>query len=410
MPMASPHKWQFKGRFRRHAFGWRSQPAMQRLREALSEIRKASRQSPVIGAEGAVTLIERLSAALEHVDSSSGAIGSAVYGAIEKLAGLIADAPAPPAVREAWLERLWQAINDDEVPYLESLGDHWGTICGSTQRASAWADEHLWVTSQALGPDPSMRGYYKGAAACLSALHRAERFEELLALVERNPSSLWDYREWGVRALVGLGRKADAIQFAEASRGKWTNYLAVDRACEEILLSSGLVDEAYRRYGVRAARGGTFLAMYRALAKRYPHKAPAELLADLVATTPGEEGKWFAAAKDAGLLEEALLEEALALANRTPTDPKTLTRAARDHVEEEPEFALGAGMAALRWLAAGYGYEITGADVWSAYAHTLQAAKAAGREEPVRAEVRSLVDSDKTGFLARVLGREIAPR
>jgi hypothetical protein len=25
-------------------------------------------------------------------------------------------------------------------------------------------------------------------------------------------------------------------------------------------------------------------------------------------------------------------------------------------------------LAALRWLAAGYGYEITGADVWSAYA------------------------------------------
>jgi hypothetical protein len=33
----------------------------------------------VLGAEGAVTLIERLSPALGHVDSSSGAIGSAVY-------------------------------------------------------------------------------------------------------------------------------------------------------------------------------------------------------------------------------------------------------------------------------------------------------------------------------------------
>lgn len=403
MPKATPGKWQFKARFRRHAFGWRSQPAMQRLREALTEIRKAARQSPVIGAEGAVTLIERLSPAIEHVDSSSGAIGSAVYAAIEELAGLIADAPAPPAVREAWLERLWQAFNADEIPYLESLGGRWGAICGSRARASAWADEHLWVTTQALGSDPSMRGYYKGATACLSALHRAERFEELLTVVVSNPSSLWHYREWGVRALVGLGRKADAIQFAEASRGKWTNDLAVDRACEEILLSSGLVDEAYRRYGVRAARGGTFLATYRSLAKRYPHKAPAELLADLVTTTPGEEGKWFAAAKDAGLLDEAL-----ALAGRTPTDPKTLTRAARDHVEEEPEFALGAGMAALRWLAAGYGYEITGADVWSAYASTLAAARVLGREAAVRDAIRALVASDPTGFMAKVVGRDLS--
>ncbi len=402
MPKALPHKWQFKARFRRHAFGWRSQPAMQRLREALTEIRKAARQSLVIGAEGGVVLIERLSPAIEQVDSSSGAIGSAVYVALEELAGLISDAPAPPAVREAWIERLWQAFNDDEVPYLESLDEHWGAICGSRERASAWADEHLWVTSQALGPDPSMRGYYKGATACLSCLHRAERFEELLALVEREPTALWHYREWGVRALVGLGRKDDAIRFAEASRGKWTNDLAVDKACEEILLSSGLADEAYRRYGVRAGRGGTFLATYRALAKRYPHKAPAELLADLVATTPGQEGKWFAAAKDAGLLDEAL-----ALASRTPTDPKTLTRAARDHVEEEPEFALGAGMAALGWLAEGYGYEITGADVWSAFANTMNAARVLGREQAVRGEIRALVESDRTGFLAKVIGREL---
>ncbi len=162
-----------------------------------------------------------------------------------------------------------------------------------------------------------------------------------------------------------------------------------------------MVEEAYRRYGVRAARGSTFLATYRALAKRYPGKAPAELLADLVASTPGEEGKWFAAAKDAGLYDEAL-----ALAARAPTDPKTLSRAARDHAESRPAFALGAGLAALRWLAAGYGYEITGADVWSAYANTMQAARAAGGEASVRAEVRALVENDRTGFTARVIGRE----
>ncbi len=396
------HTWKFKARFRRRGFGWRSQPAVQRVREAVAEIRGVARKDPVLGGEGAVALLERLSPALEQVDSSSGAIGSAVHAAIGELAALIGAAPAPADVRENWIERLWQAFNDDQIPYLESLGKHWGEICGSAERASSWADEQLWITTQALSPDPGMRGYYKGAVACLSALHRAGRFAELLEVVERDPRSLWHSRSWGMRALVGMGRKAEAIQFAEASRGKWTNDLAVDRACEEVLLSSGLADEAYQRYGVRAARGGTFLATFRALAKRYPGKAAGELLKDLVASTPGEEGKWFAAAKEAGLYDEAL-----ALASRTPTDPKTLTRAARDHVKERPEFALGAGLAALRWLAHGCGYEVTGADVWSAWANTLDAARAVGREDGVRSEVRALVEADASGFMAKVIGREV---
>jgi hypothetical protein len=78
MPRAQAHKGVFRPRFRRHAFGWRSQPAIQRIRQAVTEIRKASRADPLLGAEGAVTLLERLSPALEHVDSSSGGIGTAV--------------------------------------------------------------------------------------------------------------------------------------------------------------------------------------------------------------------------------------------------------------------------------------------------------------------------------------------
>lgn len=78
-------------------------------------------------------------------------------------------------------------------------------------------------------------------------------------------------------------------------------------------------------------RAGTYLAWFRAVAKTYPHKPPADILADLVELTPGHEGKWFAAAKDAGLLDEAIT-----LANRTPCDPRTLTRAARAFAEKNP--------------------------------------------------------------------------
>ena len=34
------HKWQFASRFRRHAFGWRSDTPMQRIKEAIAEISK----------------------------------------------------------------------------------------------------------------------------------------------------------------------------------------------------------------------------------------------------------------------------------------------------------------------------------------------------------------------------------
>jgi hypothetical protein len=99
------------------------------------------------------------------------------------------------------------------------------------------------------------------------------------------------------------------------------------------------------------------------------------------------------------------LEIAAELASRSPCDPKTLTRAARDFVNTNPEFALKAGLAAMRWLAAGYGYEVNGADVWAAYSHTMTAAEQVGRREGVRERIRALVANQ--GFVAQVLGREL---
>jgi hypothetical protein len=56
------HKWMFSSRFRKHAFGWRgSRPAILRLKEAIAEIKKASKKNGVRGAEGAVLLLEKLS-------------------------------------------------------------------------------------------------------------------------------------------------------------------------------------------------------------------------------------------------------------------------------------------------------------------------------------------------------------
>ncbi|MCG5052217.1 MAG: hypothetical protein KA712_04590 [Myxococcales bacterium] len=402
-PAAETYKWEFKARFRRHAFGWKSQPAITRIKQAVAEIKKVAKKEPVLAAEGAIAFLERVSPALEHVDSSSGSIGTAVNSAIAELVPIIADAPVDTKTRETWLERLFEAYKDDGIPYIEWLGDHWGTLCASKGIASAWADRLIEMVKLAWSPDPSLRGFFKGTTNCLSALVAAERYDDLLALLELAPYKMWHYRQYGVKALAAKGKKAEAIRYAEEGRGLNDSPVAIARACEEVLLSSGLIDEAYKRYGLEANQAGTYLATFRAVAKKYPHKPVSEILADLVKTTPGDEGKWFAAAKDAGLYDEAL-----ALASRTPCDPKTLARAARDFGEKEPAFAIGAGLLSLHWLVQGYGYEITGADVWDAYRGTLAAAERHGSSAEVKERVRKLVAAEQAGgFVTKVLGREL---
>ena len=128
-------------------------------------------------ADGAVTLIERLSPALEQVDSSSGAIGTAVNNALHELVAMIASAPVHLKTRDAWLERLWEAHAADQIPYIERLADDWGALCASKDVASAWADRLLGITRVALSTDKTLRGYFHGTSACLSALFRAERYQ-----------------------------------------------------------------------------------------------------------------------------------------------------------------------------------------------------------------------------------------
>ena len=141
-----------------------------------------------------------------------------------------------------------------------------------------------------------------------------------------------------------------------------------------------------------------------AVSKKYPHKKPAEVLEDLANETPGEEGKWFAAAKDAKLFDEAI-----ALANRTPCSPQTLTRAAHDFAEKNPAFAVEAGMAALHWLVEGYGYEITGLDVLNAYSFTMKAAENAGVAPQTQERIRALVVAVRYEemFAAKILARKL---
>src|SRR6266545_659553 len=352
--MADRHRWVFASRFRRGAFGWRPQPAIQRVREAVAEIKKVARTDPVLAGDGAVVFLEKVSPALEHVDSSSGAIGTAVNRAVKDLAQIIAAAPADAMTRDQWLARLWKAHELDHIPYIEILGDCWGELCGSMATASQWADRLAGTVRMAWSPDAGLRGFFHGTSACLSALHRAERYEELVALLRRDRLRFWPYQRWGVRALAATGRRAAAVRLAESCRRQDSGDPAIALVCEEILLSSGMAEEAYERFAVVANQRSSYLATFRAITGKYPRRQPAAVLRDLVASTPAQEGKWFAAAKDAELYDAAI-----ALAGRSPCDPRTLTRAARDCAETQPGFAVEAGMLALHWLVQGHGDEVT---------------------------------------------------
>jgi hypothetical protein len=384
----SAYKWEFAPRFRRNAFGWRSDLPIKRIKEALSEIRLVARKEPILAAEGAIVLLEKLSPALMNVDSSSGALGSMVNHAIETLVPILTKADVDAATRARWLDRLWEAVQEDEMPYIEYLADFWGELCVEAKVASVWADQFLPIVERIWSPAEPGHGYFKGTDACLSALHVAGRHDELLALVAKARYKSWHNRRWGVKALVAMGKKAEAVRYAEESRGLNTPEGQIAEVCEEILLSSRLADDAYQRYAIAANRTTTNLATFRAIAKKYPNKDAADILRDLVKSEPGAEGKWFAAAKDAGLFDVAI-----ELAKRSPTDPRTLTRAARDFASKRPEFAVDAGLTALHWMARGHGYELTGFDVHAAFDAVMQAALGAGLDEPqIKAHVRQMIE------------------
>uniref|UniRef100_D5X2H9 Uncharacterized protein n=1 Tax=Thiomonas intermedia (strain K12) TaxID=75379 RepID=D5X2H9_THIK1 len=399
------HAWQFAPRFRRGAFGWRSDLPIQRIKEAVSEIKAVGRKEPVLAAEGAVILLEKLSPALEQVDSSSGAIGSAVNKAIDTLVPIIAAATVDLGVRQRWLQRLWAAVENDGMSYIEALGELWGDLCVTHEIAVAWADKFLPGLESAWGSPRREHRFYGGTAACLACLYAAGRYEQLLALLEKAPFKWWRDRRWGVKALVAMGKRAEALRYAEESRGLNDPVWQIAQACESILLESGLAEVAYKRFAIDANQGATYLATFRAITRKYPGIPKEAILRDLVANTPGNEGKWFAAAKDAGLFDMAA-----ELARHRSADPRTLTRAARDYAELKPGFALAVGLAALHWMALGYGYDIAGGDVLDAYTAVMQAAPAAGvAVDQVQAQVRNLIAGAHPGskLLETMLGQRV---
>ena len=387
--MAPVQKWQFKARMRARSYSWRGTAlATARLKAAVSEIKKVAKTDPVAAGDGVVSLMERIWPAFQDIDTSSGALGTAVSRTLDELIPILIAAPADHAITSMWLERLFEAVQNDGVQYLAPVEDRWGEIARYPDLINDYADRLLWVVGRAWAVRNGFE-YVAGTAICLSCLLEAGRYAELQELLATRRSKFWSWHRFGAEALVRQGLWEAAIDFAEGVRDTANSPYedgSIDRFCEDLLIRHGRSNEAYRRYGLVAAGGTTNLATFRALTKQYPDRDRRQTLIDLIKTR-GDKGKWFAAAKDAGFLDIAL-----ECAELSGVDPSTLVRAARDFCDKEPRFAAVVGLLAIRHLLAGGGYDPQVSEAADAATHLLAAARQIGAVDWARAELGKLAD------------------
>jgi hypothetical protein len=382
-PSMTKHTWAFKARFRSRAYAWHgSNLACRRLNEAVAEIKTVARVDAVTAGDGVVSLLERIWPAFQNIDTSSGAVGGAVAWTQAELLPILIQAPAARKTRDRWLDRLWQAIQDDGVSYLWMVEERWGELCASPQVASVWAGRFLEPLRAAWSSLDFV--FLRGETLCLSSLLAAGRHHELLDVLALRRFPDWSSRKFGVQALLAEGRIGEALAYAEASRGLNQPGAAIDAACEKILLDAGRIDEAYDRYALTANAAATGLATFRAISQKYPSRDRKQILHDLAAAS-GDPGRWFAAAKHAGFLD---LAREFAQSGRT--DPRTLSRASRDFVERDPAFSHDIGRLAIQRILEGYGYDLTALDVIGAYAPFIAAAQRLGIAAQARQDILTL--------------------
>ena len=67
-------------------------------------------------------LMERLWPTSQDIDTSSGALGTAVNATLKEIIPILIAAPAMPKVRAAWLEQLYHAVQEKRTVPLSARG------------------------------------------------------------------------------------------------------------------------------------------------------------------------------------------------------------------------------------------------------------------------------------------------
>jgi hypothetical protein len=378
------HKWQFTARFRTGVYGWKGTAlATKRMKEAVSEIKKVARTDSALAGQGAVELLCRLYPACEHIDGSSGSLGTALHRTVAALIPMLIQADWDMSTRARWLEDLYEAVCTDGWSILSQVEDRWGEICVYSALANLWADRLVPFLREVWSGED--RGHVTGDSICLSCLLHTQRYEELRELIALDRFKFWSNTFFWAEALVQQGKIDEALAYAESIRdfheGKYDNH-SIDDFCEKTLLAAGRTEEAYTRYGLRIPEQGTYVSIYRRLVSKYPQREARQILLDLMGKS-GEKGKWFAAAKEAGFLDIAL-----ACARSGGAEPATLLRATRDFAEKDPQFAVEVGIESIKALLSGLSYELpTGGDVAVHYEAVMAVACQHGMRQQAQAEL-----------------------
>ena len=370
------HKWKFKSHFRREVYAWNgTAKASKRMKEAVSEIKKIAKKDSSLAGEGVVELFYRLYPALMHIDSSSGALGTAMNKTIDALIPILIKADWDMNTRGKWLDKLYEAICDDGWGTFDDLRDHWGEICVYPGLAHLWADQFIPDVKYAWTTEGT--SFTVGSDMCLSCLLFTERYDELQELLQLRKKPWWNYNEFWAMALVKQGKSQEALDYAQqliSDRNADYENDEINEFCESVLIDMGRIDEAYEKYGLRIPDYGTYLNIYRAICKKYPTIDKKKILLDCIKKT-GNEGKWFASAKNAGFLHIAVH-----CAKSNSADPNTLLRACRDYSGKDFPFALVVGVLAIIRLMTGTFYEeITATDIGIAYQQVEKMAKDNGK-------------------------------
>ncbi|MBF0244705.1 MAG: hypothetical protein HQL31_05485 [Planctomycetes bacterium] len=396
--MKSSIKWAFPAKFRSGCYGWRgSQKAAQNLKAAVREIRKAAKTEPVQAGEGAIKLLGRIWPAFQHIDTSSGALGTAVNHALEDdLVPLLIDLDADIGVRRKWMEKLQEAVDEDGVDYLWPVRERWGEICVFPELAGEWADHtrefvrQVYVHNRLEG----RYGYTGTDVVLFSCLLATGRHDEIIQFLELDLHPHWSTRKFAAMSLVRQGRSNEALGYAEglhssACGGTGNDDWQIEQFCEQLLLDAGRLQDAYKGYGLQLREGTTYLNQFRAITKKYSQMEPRRILEDLMRLS-GNPSQWFSAARQTGHLDLAL---ECALKGRV--DPCTLIRAARDYADKDPEFSLRVSFRALAQMIYGEFYEITTVDLMNGYDLVIKAARHFDQLEKAITQIRRWMEETK---------------
>src|SRR3954466_16175264 len=177
--------------------------------------------------------MERIWPAFQDIDTSSGALGTAVARTLEQLIPILAGAPADHGVRASWLERLFDAVQEDGVQYLAPVEERWGEIARYPDLIHAYGDRLVPMLRRAWA-DQERFSHVTGTAIGLSCLLEAGRYTELQDLLAIQRMRFWSWHRFGAEALLRQGLWEAAIAHAEATRddtGGRYDSRAIDKFC-----------------------------------------------------------------------------------------------------------------------------------------------------------------------------------